>query len=176
MRPTIILLGLVAGAATLSGCTPRVKAPSDIGVCYFIGHVKGADGKPALKFNPIARDQPDIEHCAVQLYNARMNMLATNTAGSETEGAYQGSFLFVSNKAVDYSEHYEGPTFPLLVKAPDNRLVAPGSVVIEDAPDPDAPRTVEVPKDLPKTGATITQNPADEKQLAKDTTVAAKKP
>ena len=157
------LLVTVLAAVALGGCVARVKAPTELGVCYFIGHPKGPDGKSTFKFNVVARDQPDVEHCAVQIYNARMAMLATNTAGKETEGAYQGNFLEVTNTEVRFSQTYEGPYFPLLVKAPDNRLVAPGSVVIDDTPA-EGPQTVTVPKDLPEKndgGVVVTQNPGD---------------
>ena len=39
--------------------------------------------------------------------------------------------------------------FPLLVKAPDGRLVAPGSVVQEEAPTGEKV-TVDIPKNLPQ--------------------------
>ena len=154
MRLKLLLLAGLAATTALSGCTPRVKAPRDLGVCYFIGHPVGADGKKTLKFNPIGHDQPDIEHCAVLLYNARMTMLATNTAGRLTEGSYQGNFLFADNGGVSYGQTYEGPTFPLLVKDPNSeRLVAPGSVVEDDTPTDTEPHTVAVPKDLPEKNA-----------------------
>ncbi len=139
-------LGLLAlSAIALSACE-KVKAPKDLGICYFIGHPR--DG--SIVFNVISRDEPDIEHCAARLYNARMDMLRTGTAGDLTEGSYQGSFLFVDNHEIKYAQRYEGPGFPLLVKAPDGRLVAPGAVVIEDD-TPTGPVQVEVPKNLPKT-------------------------
>ncbi len=165
MRLTVLTLAAVAAAVALTGCQKQLKAPRDAGVCYFIGHPDGPDGKPTVKFNPIARDVPDLEHCAVKLYGARMSMLATNTAGNRTEGSYQGSFLFVTNSTVDYSQTYEGPAFPFLVKDPySDRLVTPGSVEVEDTPD-NEPHQVEVPKNLPQKndqGVVVTQNPKDE--------------
>lgn len=153
MRLKVLMLA-AAAALTLTGCAKHLKAPTDAGVCYFIGHPKGADGKPTVKFNPIARDQDTIEKCAVQLYAARRAMVATNTAGEVTEGAYQGSFLFVTGQTVDYSQTYEGPSFPLLVKDPySDRLVTPGSVEIDDTPTYNGPHTVAIPKDLPKEGS-----------------------
>jgi len=129
----------------LVGCESRLKAPEEAGVCYFIGHP--SNGVP--KFNPIARNVPDLEHCAVYVYNVRMDMLKTGTAGKETQGSFAGNFLFATNKEVRFAQHYESPTFPLLVKAPDGRLVTPGSIVQEDD-TPSGPVTVNVPKDLPQ--------------------------
>jgi len=144
---TILLMALVGAlaAAGLSGCKERVKAPAVSGTCYYIGYPKSG----GLKFNELSKNEPDLEHCAVRLYNARMDMMATRTAGAQTIGAYNGVFLFASGREVRYSQHYEGPVFPLLVKAPDGRLVAPGSVVQEEAPT-GGQVTVDIPKDLPK--------------------------
>lgn len=148
---TIAVLSLAAAPMLLlGGCEKKIQAPADTGVCYFIGHVKTTEAPNGLKFNVIARDQPDMEHCAVQLYNTRRAMLTTGTAGNETDGAYQGSFLRATNEAVDYSQTYEGPYFPFLVKAPDDRLVTPGSVVQDDTQGDGPQQTVAVPKDLPK--------------------------
>ena len=161
MRLKILMLTAVAAAVTLSGCERHLKAPTDVGVCYFIGHPKGPDGKATVKFNPIARDQDTIEKCAVKLYAARRDMVATNTAGTVTEGAYQGSFLFVTGQTVDYGQTYEGPTFPLLVKDPySDRLVTPGSVQVDDTPTDNGPHTVAIPKDLPKEGTGTAAPPA----------------
>ncbi len=152
MRPIILAAFTLAAAPllVLGGCEKKVEAPADTGVCYFIGHVKKTEAPGGLKFNVIARDQPDIEHCAVQLYNLRRSMLGTGTAGEVTEGAYQGSFMQATNGEVRYSQHYEGPYFPFLVKAPDDRLVTPGSVVEDDTQGDGPQQQVAVPKDLPK--------------------------
>ena len=152
MRPiSIAALTLAAAPLLMLGaCQPKVQAPTEAGVCYFIGHVKKTEAPGGLKFNPIAHDQPDIEHCAVQLYNWRRSMLATSTAGDVTEGAYQGSFMQATNHEVRYSQTYEGPYFPFLVKAPDDRLVTPGSIVEDDTQGDGPEQHVAVPKDLPK--------------------------
>ncbi len=152
MRPISIAVLTLAAAPLLmlGGCQPKIQAPRDTGVCYFIGHVKTSESPNGLKFNVIARDQPDLEHCAVQLYNLRRSMLSTGTAGQETLGAYQGSFLQATNHEVRYSQTFDGPYFPFLVKAPDDRLVTPGSIVEDDTQGDGPQKTVAVPKDLPK--------------------------
>lgn len=152
MRPIHFALLTLAAAPllVLGGCVKRVEAPADTGVCYFIGHVSKKEAPDGLKFNVIARDQPDLEHCAVQLFNLRRSMLATGTAGEVTEGSYQGDFMQVTNHEVREAPHYEGPYFPFLVKAPDDRLVTPGSVVEDDTQGDGPQQQVAVPKDLPK--------------------------
>lgn len=149
-----------AGVAlvALTGCEKPVKAPNVEGECYFIGHP--ADG--TITFNSIAHKQPDLEHCAVYVYNARMDMLRTGTAGEVTEGAYNGNFLWATNTEVRMSLKYESPRFPFLVKA-NGKLVQPGSIVSEE-PEDKAPRTVEIPDNLPQKtdkGIIVTQDPAD---------------
>ena len=151
MRIAALSIMALAGCAALAGCTPRVKSPDAPGVCYFIGHPTPKENK----FNVLASNVPDLEHCAVLVYNLRMDMLKTGTAGPETDGAYMGSFLFAGNHEVRAGQHYEGPVFPFLVKAPDNRLVAPGSIVQQDDA-PSGPQTVDIPKNLP-------QAPSDKK-------------
>jgi hypothetical protein len=139
-------LGLAGvAAAGLAGCQQRLQAPREAGVCYLIGHPASGE----VKFNAIARDVPSLEHCAVHIYNARMGRLGTGTAGEVTAGSYGGSFLWASNREVRYSQHYEGPRLPFLVRVPGNRLVQPGAIVVEEDL-PDEPLTVVVPKDLPK--------------------------
>ncbi|WP_157138988.1 hypothetical protein [Asticcacaulis biprosthecium] len=136
----------LAGTAAfgLTACEKRLKSPGERGVCYSVGHPASGE----VKFNVIARDVPTLEHCAVQLYNVRMQRLATGTTSDWTEGSYGGSFLWANNREVRYSQHYEGPRLPFLVRAPGNRLVQPGSIVIEDEA-PSGPVTVELPDNLP---------------------------
>ena len=132
----------------LAGCEKELKAPVADDVCYFIGHPPGSD-QP--KFNPVARDVPDIEHCAVQLFTVRTNMRVTGTAGDVTEGAYNGQFLFVHNTEVEVASKYNGIRMTLLVKY-GNKMVHPGAIVQEE-PRTNAPRTVEVPENLPQRNA-----------------------
>ncbi|MBW8880996.1 MAG: hypothetical protein JF615_06080 [Asticcacaulis sp.] len=148
MRKYAAVAGLVGVAALgLSGCQKTLNAPKADNECYFIGHP--ANGETT--FNAIAHNQPDLEHCAVFIYNARMDMLRTGTAGEVTEGVYNRNFLWATNTEVRMSLKYEGPRFPFLVKA-GNKLVQPGSIV-EEQPADSEPRTVELPKDLPEKNA-----------------------
>ncbi|HTN40611.1 MAG TPA: hypothetical protein VLZ84_05630, partial [Asticcacaulis sp.] len=93
---TILLTSLIGIAAVgaLSGCQKRVKAPDVAGACYYIGYPKAG----GLKFNELSKNEPDLEHCAVRVYNARMDLMATRTAGEQTIGSYNGTFLFASGR------------------------------------------------------------------------------
>ncbi len=145
MRITAILTLSAVAVVGLSGCEKTLKAPDERGVCYHIGYPE----KEAPRFNVVSKSEPSIEYCAARLYNLRRGFLQTGTAGKVTEGAYNGAFLWVENGGVRMSKAYKGPSFPLLVKAPDGRLVAPGTIVQERAPAA-GPEQVTIPSDLPK--------------------------
>ncbi len=175
MRLTVLTLAALAGVLALTGCEKHLKAPGDTEVCYFIGHPTGSDGKSTVKFNVLARHVPDPEHCAGELYKARMSMAATNTAGDMTEGVWQGAFLFVGNSTVDEALSYEGARFPFLVRVGDQFVPANQVQQADDTPDT-KPQTVEVPKDLPKKndqGIVVTPAPDDAQKAAPP---AVKKP
>lgn len=147
MKKQILILATgaaVVAATLLTGCQERLKAPTDKGVCFHIGHPKS--GKPS--FNPLADNVPSVEHCAVHLYNRRMELMLTGTAGSVTEGVYQGNFLFVDDRFVQMAPTYEGIRITLLVKTSDGRLVAPGTIVQEQPRE--RPEPVEIPDNLPQ--------------------------
>jgi hypothetical protein len=142
MVASLALMGVTV--VGLSGCEKTLQAPNRRGVCYHIGYP--ASGKP--QFNILAENVPSLEHCAVHLYNRRTEFIITGTAGKVTEGAYQGNFLYTDDHIVRFGQRYRGASFPLLVKAPDGRLVAPGTVVQEVARE--RPQPVELPDNLPQ--------------------------
>ncbi|ESQ91798.1 hypothetical protein ABAC460_05515 [Asticcacaulis sp. AC460] len=131
-------------AVGLSGCEKQLKAPNERGVCFSIGHPASGE----VKFNVVARDVESLEKCAVHIYTLHRTRLGTGTAGEWTEGSYGGSFLWANAREVRYSQRYEGPRMPFLVRAPGNRLVQPGSIVQEEDL-PTGPITVERPDYLP---------------------------
>lgn len=121
---------LVAGAAilALTGCSKTVEAPSQIGFCYLMSPQK--DG--TVKFNPIAHDIKDLEHCALQLELARRRMKGLGSTKDEWIGAYQGSFIFVEREGIFTSTKLDGIRYPALVRF-QNELVMPGAIV--DTPE-----------------------------------------
>lgn len=143
-RIAILIAALAAPAVLLGGCEKHLQAPGEENVCYFIG-------RPAtdqFKFNVIGRNVPDVEHCAVLLYNLRMDMLRTGTAADYTEGSYGGSFLWVNNREVRFARYHEGPTSVLLVHSPDGRLIQPGAIMYEDdSAQASGPATIDLPQE-----------------------------
>jgi hypothetical protein len=116
------LLILVATAA-LSACRQGLEAPTDTGACYHLAAIQ--NGQP--KFNVVAGNIPDMEHCAARLEVMRIHFLSLGGSVHDIVGAYQGNFLFLGDDGVFTSESYEGPRFPFLVRNGD-QLVPVGSV------------------------------------------------
>lgn len=118
------LLAVAAATALLGACTKEIEAPLDKGVCYAVG--SGPDGK--IKFNVVARNQPNIEHCAAQLEGMRLRFLRMGGQTREISGAYQGSFIFLRRDGIYRAQHWEGNQYLMLVRSGDGRLVIPGAV------------------------------------------------
>ena len=132
------------GLSLVSACSePTLKAPDERNTCYHIGYPKGS--KP--RFNVIKKDVKSIEYCAVELEQLRMEFSRQGVPTTSINGAYNGSFLFIEGRFIRMGQTYDGPTFTLLVKTDDGRLVKPGSIV-QEAPASDN-QPIVVPKNLP---------------------------
>ncbi|HEY1749671.1 MAG TPA: hypothetical protein VGG29_00285 [Caulobacteraceae bacterium] len=122
MSRAALLIAALAAAAPLAGCRSQVEAPTNVGVCYHLAAMK--DDKP--KFNVLASNVPDMEHCAAQLEAMRVRFLSLGGGQRDVVGAYQGNFLFLGDEGVFTSETYSGPRYPFLVRSGD-QLVPVGS-------------------------------------------------
>lgn len=111
-----------AALLALAGCSSQIQAPTPPGVCYHLAAMVG--GKP--KFNVLASNVPDMEHCAAQLEAMRVRFLSLGGTHQEVIGAYQGNFLFLGDDGVFTAETYAGPRYPFLVRNGD-QLVPVGS-------------------------------------------------
>jgi hypothetical protein len=139
---SLMAIGLVL---SLSACEKdAVIAPKDRGVCYQIGFPK--DQPP--KFNVVKSDVEALEYCAAHLDNLRITFARQGAPRREVIGAYQGNFLFVDGRGVKFAQRFNGQRFVLLVKAPDGRLVMPGTIVQEEPTDFSDVQTL--PDNLPK--------------------------
>ncbi|HUZ11553.1 MAG TPA: hypothetical protein VMU93_01715 [Caulobacteraceae bacterium] len=116
-------LAAAAFAVVLAGCSHGPQPPGDVGVCYHLAAFEA--GRP--KFNVVARNVPDLEHCAAQLEAMRLRFLRFGVGQEDITGAYQGAFLFLGPQGVFTSQSYDGAQYPFLVRTPDGRLVPPGS-------------------------------------------------
>jgi hypothetical protein len=121
-RPFLVLTA--AAALCLTGCEKQLQAPTTPGVCWHMATLP--DGK--VKFNKVAENQPDLEHCAAQLEAMRLRFMQLGGTQSEITGAYQGNFLFLQREGVFTSQTFNGPHFPFMVRTGDGRLAVPGAM------------------------------------------------
>ncbi len=117
-----MILAFAAGA--LSACGASVEAPTDRGVCWHM--VKPPGGK--IKFNVLARNQPDLEHCAAELEKMRLSFRALGLNSTQVVGAYQGQFLFLEREGVFTSQGLDAYQYPFMVRTGDGRLAMPGAM------------------------------------------------
>ncbi|MEG1453274.1 hypothetical protein [Brevundimonas sp.] len=131
MRPvykTALMVGMLGAAGLgLSACSStEVEAPMDEGVCYHVG--KDATQKGGLRFNVVARDQPQIEFCAARLEELRIKFLRMGGSNNDMVGSYQGRFIFIDRQGVKMSTSLTGPRFFALTRTGDGRLAIPGAI------------------------------------------------
>lgn len=117
IRPALAAAVLLAMAA----CKPSLQPPGDAGICYHLA----TDAPGKTHFNVVARNVPDMEHCAAELEGMRLRFLSLGGANAEIVGAYQGNFLFLGDEGVFTSDSYDGARYPFLVHS-GNQLVPPG--------------------------------------------------
>jgi hypothetical protein len=108
----------------LGACQKQLDAPTNQGVCWHL--VQTADGK--ARFNPLATNQPDLEHCAGELEKMRLSFAALGANQTNVTGAYQGQFLFLQKEGVFTGQTYDGYRFPFMVRTGDGRLAKPGAM------------------------------------------------
>jgi len=118
-----ILLAL-ATLLALGGCSRELQAPVDKGVCWHLVQLPG--GKQ--RFNRLAQNQPDLEHCAAQLEMMRLRFAALGATQHYVTGAYQGQFLFIQPEGVFTAPTFNGYHFPFMVRTGDGRLAIPGAM------------------------------------------------
>ncbi len=119
-------LGLAAAVLALAACEKAIEAPFDPGVCYYV--VPADDGKSPPKFNVVARDQPQLEHCAARLEAMRLRFLGMGGSNRDIIGSYQGQFIFIDATGVKVGKSLTGGRFFFLARTGDGRLAIPGAI------------------------------------------------
>jgi hypothetical protein len=119
-----LALPILAAAAVLGGCSKKIEAPYDRGVCWHMVPLTG--GK--VKFNKLAENRPTLESCAAALEGMRERFLGLGSTQEDIIGAYQGNFLFLGRTGVFTSTSLEGARWPALVRTSDGRLAIPSAV------------------------------------------------
>jgi hypothetical protein len=111
-------------AAALAGCGDSgLKAPTEAGVCW---HLVRAEGE--YRFNRLADNQPQLEHCAARLEDMRLRFMRLGSQETEIVGAYQGQFIFLQREGIFTSKRLNSTPYLALVRTGDGRLVMPGAV------------------------------------------------
>jgi hypothetical protein len=124
MSRLFALSALAAAGLALGACAPAsIKAPTDRRICF---HMQPPKDGAAAKFNKLAENVPDLEHCAVELERMRLNFLRLGGSNSEITGSYQGQFLFLKPEGIFTSVGYKGSRYLALVRVGDT-LVKPGA-------------------------------------------------
>jgi hypothetical protein len=123
-RLLLAAAGLVLTTSALSACQTQVQAPDEAGVCWHM--VTLEDGK--TRFNPLARNVRDIEHCAAALETMRLEFNRLGQSNDEVVGGYQGNFVWLEREGVFISQTLNGSRFPAMVRSGDGRLVITGAV------------------------------------------------
>lgn len=111
-------------APVLAGCAKQVEAPTDTGVCWHMATTK----EGVVKFNRLANNVPDLEHCAAQLEAMRIKFMALGGNKSDIVGSYQGSYLFLQREGVFTAQKLDGARYPFMVRTGDGRLATPGAM------------------------------------------------
>jgi hypothetical protein len=116
---------LAVSSLALAGCEKQTKAPFETGVCFHVATNK--DG--TLRYNPVARNVPQMEECAATLEGMRIRFVRMGQSNSKgMVGAYQGSFIFIEKEGIYLGQTYEGARFMSLVRTGDGRLAVPGAI------------------------------------------------
>jgi len=124
MNRTLSLALAALSAATLAGCGGEsLRAPTDPGVCW---HLVRAEGE--YRFNRLASNQPQLEHCAARLEDMRLRFMRLGSAQTEVVGAYQGQFIFLRREGVFTSRSLNATPYLALVRTGDGRLAIPGAI------------------------------------------------
>ncbi|HEV2082485.1 MAG TPA: hypothetical protein VGR32_08515 [Brevundimonas sp.] len=119
-----------AAAAALTvlaaACSSAVEAPYDPGVCYYVVPDEAAEN--GLRFNVVARDQPQMEHCAARLEEMRLRFVGLGGSNREIMGSYQGKFIFIDATGVKVGDTLTGGRYFFLARAPGGQLAIPGAI------------------------------------------------
>lgn len=122
MKAALASLGLAALALGACG-DAGPAAPTDVGVCWHMVREKGE-----YRFNKVAANQPQLEHCAARLEEMRLRFLRLGGSSADIVGAYQGRFLFLQKEGVLSAAKFSATPYLVMIRTGDGRLAIPGAV------------------------------------------------
>jgi hypothetical protein len=121
-RPVLAIAAAMGSALALCACKPAIEPPAQAGLCSHLAAIE--NGKP--RFNTVAQNVPDLEHCAAHLEAMRQRFISLGSNNTSIVGAYQSQFLFLDDTGVSTAQTYDGARYPFLVRSGD-QLVPVGS-------------------------------------------------
>ena len=124
---TVLVTGLALVA--LAACSKRTLPPGGEGICWVVSKQDGE-----LKYNKLAVNVPDLEHCAAELEGMRVRFLRMGGTVREVTGAYKGNFIFVERRGIFTARSLEEHPYLAMVRTGDGRLAVPGAMPREAAP------------------------------------------
>ncbi|WP_309645855.1 hypothetical protein [Phenylobacterium sp.] len=122
MLRTVLIAGL--SVLALAACAKKTVPPGGEGVCWHVG--QGKDGE--LKYNKLASNVADLEHCAGALESMRLKFLRMGGSNTEMIGAFKGNFIFIDRIGISTAPSLESHRYLALVRTGDGRLAPPGAM------------------------------------------------
>jgi hypothetical protein len=122
MLRTVLIASL--SVLALTACAKRTKPPGGEGICWSVS----AQPNGELKYNKLASNVPDLEHCAAALETMRLHFLRLGGSNREIVGAFKGNFLFVQREGIFTSPSLEEHRYLVMVRTGDGRLAIPGAM------------------------------------------------
>jgi hypothetical protein len=116
-------LTLAATTVALAACSSGPKAPTEAGVCWHL--VRAGE---EYRFNRLAENQPQLEHCAARLEDMRLRFMRLGSQQGDVVGAYQGQFIFLKREGVFTAKSLNSTAYLALVRTGDGRLAIPGAI------------------------------------------------
>lgn len=132
MRAVLTAAVIAAGTLAAGACSNGPDFTFEPGVCYFVAAPEGET--PRLEV--VARDQPQIEHCAARLEEMRLRFLRMGGSNQEITGAYQERFIFIDREGVKFGQSLTGSRFFAMARTGDGRLAIPGAIQRDDVGRP----------------------------------------
>jgi hypothetical protein len=123
---------IAAGTLAAGACSNGPDFTFEPGVCYFVAAPEGE----APRLEVVARDQPQIEHCAARLEEMRLRFLRMGGSNQEITGAYQERFIFIDREGVKFGQSLTGSRFFAMARTGDGRLAIPGAIQRDDVGRP----------------------------------------
>ena len=119
--PHQLKLAFAAAVLLLAACEKEVEAPRIKTACWHMVAGAGEDAPP--KFNRLPGRYEQMEYCAAALERVRQD------GGRQAiTGAYQGLFIFATQRGIFFAKSLDGPRYLALVRTGRGTLAPPSAM------------------------------------------------